>query len=156
MKDTKQVKDFWQEFCQASGVNHETPYQVWYFGNSSEMAEKLLELVIEGKKRATAGLTWENEKKPEEAPILNGYSVITDFDGNPKCVIQTTDIQIVPFNEVDAEFAFAEGEGDQSLDYWRAEHWEFFSTACLEIGREPNQEMPVCCEKFNLLYPQND
>jgi uncharacterized protein YhfF len=156
MKDSKQVEEYWQEFCKVSGIDPKTPYQSWYFGDTLEQADKLLELVLEGKKRATSTLVWEMETEPEETPVLNGYNVVTDFDGNPKCVIQTTELRVLPFNEVDAEYAFAEGEGDQSLDYWRQVHWKFFSNICLKIDREPSMEMPLYCERFKLLYPQND
>jgi hypothetical protein len=39
------------------------------------MAKELVELVLEGKKTATASLFWEYEDKPEEEPIVGGYSV---------------------------------------------------------------------------------
>ena len=42
------------------------------------------------------------------------------FTASRMCVIQTTEIRHLPFDEVDAQFAFDEGEGDQSLEYWRA------------------------------------
>ena len=154
MKVSKQVEEFWKEFCEISNIKPETPFQAWYFGLSSEVAEELCQLVLEGKKTATASLPWEYEDKPEEAPFVGGYNVVTDFDGNPKCVVRTTELRVVPFKEVDAEFAFDEGEGDQSLDYWREVHWDYFSRRCAAIGREPNTEMPVNCERFELLYPQ--
>lgn len=118
------------------------------------MAKELLQLVLEGKKTATASLVWEYEDKPEEAPVEGGYSVVTDFDGKPKCVLRTTEVRVLPYNEVDAEFAFDEGEGDQSLDYWREVHWDYFADRCAEIGREASLEMPVNCERFELLYSQ--
>jgi uncharacterized protein YhfF len=154
MKVSKQVEEFWQKFCDINNVIYETPFQVWYFGLSSESAEELCQLVLDGKKTATASLPWEYEDKPEEAPFVGGYSVVTDFEGNPKCVVRTTQLRVVPFNEVDAEFAFDEGEGDQSLDYWREVHWDYFSRRCAAIGRMPTTEMPVNCERFELLYPQ--
>lgn len=147
------VRAFWQEFCEASQTDPETPFQVWHFGLGSEDARELCGLVLEGKKTATASLPWEYESKPEDAPVLDGYSVVTDFDGNPQCVVQTTELRVVPFNEVDAEFAFDEGEGDQSLDHWRAVHWDYFSRRCAALGREPGTDMPVNCERFKLLYP---
>jgi uncharacterized protein YhfF len=85
--------------------------------------------------------------------MLGGYSVVTDIEGCPKCVVRTTEIQTVPFNKVDAAFAFDEGEGDQSLNYWRGVHWEYFSRQCAEMGIEPSETMPVICERFELLYP---
>ena len=155
MKVSEQVKDFWKQFCATPPqMNSGESFQVWYFGLGSEDAEELANLVLAGKKRATASLVWEYEDKPEDAPVLNGYSVVTDFEGNPKCVLQTTELRVLPFNEVDAQFAFDEGEGDQSLDYWRAVHWDYFSRRCAAIGKEPSLEMPVNCERFELLYPK--
>jgi uncharacterized protein YhfF len=155
MKISNQVAEFWKEFCkQNPDVNSETPFQVWYFGLGREDSEELANLVLKGKKTATASLPWEYENKPEDAPVVGGCSVVTTFDGKPKCIIRTTEIRILPFNEVDAEFAFDEGEGDQSLDYWRGVHWDYFSRRCAAIGKEPNLEMPVNCERFELLYPK--
>ncbi|HSK71084.1 MAG TPA: ASCH domain-containing protein, partial [Pyrinomonadaceae bacterium] len=127
-------------------------FQVWHFGLGREDAEELCQLVLEGKKIATASLPWEYEDKPEDAPIVGGYSVITDFDGNPKCVVRTSELRVLPFKDVDTGFAFDEGEGDQSLDYWRQVHWDYFAGRCAKLGREPSLEMPVNCERFELLY----
>jgi uncharacterized protein YhfF len=154
-KVSQEVADFRREFCQHNHeVNSETPFQVWYFGMGHKDAEELSNLVLEGKKTATASLPSEYEKNPDEAPVLHGYSVVTDFEGKPKCIVQTTEIRVVPFNEVEADFAFDEGEGDQSLDYWREVHWDYFSRRCAEMGIEPTATMPVNCERFRLLYPK--
>lgn len=154
MKISPQVEEFWKEFCAANPqVEPETPFQVWYFGLGEKDAEELSNLVLQGKKTATASLPWEYEDEPEDAPVLGGYSVVTDFAGNPKCVVRTTEIRVLPFSEVDAEFAFNEGEGDQSLDYWREVHWDYFSRRCAALGKEPSLGMPVNCERFELLYP---
>lgn len=153
MKISPQIEKFWKEFCAANPqVKPDTFFQVWHFGIGQDDAEELLNLVLEGKKTATASLPWEYEEKPEDAPVLGCYSVVTDFAGNPKCIVRTTEIRVLPFNEVDAAFAFDEGEGDQSLDYWRAVHWDYFSRRCSDLGKEPDTEMLVNCERFELLY----
>ena len=155
MKISKQVEEFWRNYCEGNPqVEVNTPFQVWYFGNTSEMARELTALVLEGKKKATASLVWECEIKPEDAPITGGYSVVTDYEGVPKCVIRTTEVRVLPFSEVGAEFAFDEGEGDQSLEYWREVHWDYFSERCAEMGKEPGMEMLINCERFELLYPK--
>ena len=149
------VENFWKEFVsQTSDINPETPYQVWYFGNTPEMARELAELVIAGKKRATASLVEFNEKHLELAPAADGYNVVTDFEGAPLCVIQTTEIRHIPFMEVDAQFAFDEGEGDQSLEYWRGVHWAYFTKEAKDFGLEFNERSLVCCERFKLLFPR--
>jgi uncharacterized protein YhfF len=154
MNKSNSVEKFWQAFCEENpDVKPNEPYQVWYFGNTSEMAKELVNLVLKNIKTATASLFWEYENKPEEAPIVGGYSVVTDYEGVPQCIVRTTKLRVTPFNEVDEQFAFDEGEGDQSLDYWRAVHWDYFSRVCIEIHREPSNTMLVNCERFELLYP---
>jgi uncharacterized protein YhfF len=155
MKHSEQIEEFWKQFCEQNPqINPKEPFQVWYFGIGREDADELCNLVLEGKKTATTSLPLEYRKKPQDAPILNGYSVVTDFDGNPKCVVQTTELRVLPYSAVDAEFAFDEGEGDQSLDYWREVHWDYFSKRCLAVGEQPSIDMLVNCERFRLLYPK--
>jgi len=152
---SESVEKFWKEFCEAnSEINPDTPYQVWFFGNSSEMARELAELVLSGKKTATASLAAVNEITPEIAPINDGYSVFTDFEGNPHGVIQTTEIRRIIFDEVDAEFAFDEGEGDQTLEYWRDVHWRYFTKEAAELNLKFNEKSLICCERFELLFPK--
>lgn len=134
-------------------IDPAAPYQVWYFGNSPEMAEELADLVIAGKKFATASLADVNNIKPQEAPVADGYSVVTNFEGNPRCIIRTTEIVYTPFDEVGAQFAADEGEGDQSLEYWRRVHTEYFVREAAAMNIDFNEKSIVCCERFRLLFP---
>jgi uncharacterized protein YhfF len=152
MNNSDLINFFWQEFCRTANVNSETPYQVWFFGNTSEMARELAELVISGKKTATASLVEFNETHPESAPVENGFSVVTDFEGNPLCVIQTNEIRHLPFTEVDAQFAFDEGEGDQTLRYWCEVHQQYFTKEAKEFNLEFNENSLIACERFRLLF----
>ena len=149
---TSKVEEYWARFCRTSGLEIDTPYQSWYFANSREMALELAELVIAGKKTATASLAKTNELIPENAPIDNGYSVVTAFDGEPLCVIQTIQIRHLPFRDVDAPFAADEGEGDLSLEYWRRVHRDYFEKEASELGFEFNEDSIVCCERFKLPF----
>ena len=155
MNESDSVEKFWRDFSQKNPhVNPNEPYQVWYFGLGSKDATELCNLVLLGKKTATASLPWEYENKPDDAPFVGGYSVVTDYEGVPQCVLRTIELRVVPFNEVDEKFAFDEGEGDRSLDYWRAVHWDYFSRRCAEMNKEPSDTMPVNCERFELLHPK--
>ena len=129
------------------------PIKAGILANSFEMAAELAELVLSGNKSATASSAAMNEIEPDKAPIKNGYSVVTDFDGHPICVIQTTEIRLLPFNEVDAQFASDEGEGDQSLEYWRDVHWSYFTKEAKQHGFYFDQKSLVCCERFRVLFP---
>jgi uncharacterized protein YhfF len=157
MNESQSVENFWQGFCAENPhISHDEPYQVWYFGNTSEMARELAELVLQGVKRATGSLVEVNKLKPETAPIDGGYSVFTDYEGNPQGVIQTTEIRHLPFTEVDAQFAFDEGEGNRTLEYWREVHWLYFTKEVAELNLEFNEKSLVACERFKLLYPKTE
>jgi uncharacterized protein YhfF len=147
--------EYWNAFRKTNtSIPETTSYQVWFFGNSQEMSIDLANFVVNGTKRATASLVLVNEKIPENAPIPDGYSVVTDFEGKPLCIIQTTEIRHIPFLEVDFSFAKDEGEGDQNIDDWRKGHREYFTKECRELGFEFEETMLVCCERFDLLYPK--
>jgi uncharacterized protein YhfF len=149
------AKEFWQKCCQENqNINPNEPYQVWFFGDSQEMSVKLADFVIFGTKRATASLVLVNNLIPENAPINKGYSVVTDFAGNPLCIIQTTEVREIPFLEVDYNFAKSEGEGDENIEDWRKGHRDYFTKECKELGFEFNETMLVCCERFELIYPK--
>lgn len=148
------VREYWENFLrQNPELNQNTPYEVWYFGDSPDLAAELSALVLARKKTATASLLWEYEADGEELPGVGNYSLITSFDGIPQCILQTNEVRVLPFNEVDAPFAADEGEGDLSLDYWREAHWRFFSRTCTRLDRQPDEKMPVVCERFKLVYP---
>jgi uncharacterized protein YhfF len=55
---------------------------------------------------------------------------------------------------VTAEYASVEGEGDGSLDYWRAAHREYFTAVCARLGGEFNDGMPVICQVFHVVWPR--
>ena len=149
------VDRFWESFCSVdSSVELETPFQVWHFGNTREMANQLTDLVLAGRKTATASSLNMNKLHPDEDPRPDGYSVVTDFDGAPMCVIQTTEIRHLPFDEVDAGFAADEGEGDLSLDHWRRVHSDYFTAEAARNGFEFDERSIICCERFRLLFPR--
>jgi uncharacterized protein YhfF len=116
------------------------------------MADRLGDLVRKGLKTATASLVWSLEAGSEPYPSVGDYSIILDGRGLPMCIIQTTDLRVIPFDEVDEEHAYLEGEGDRSLRYWREAHWDYFGEECRQMGREPSERMPILCERFALVH----
>lgn len=116
------------------------------------MADSLLALVLEGTKTATAGALWEYEAEEEPVPEPGQFSIVLDGAGNPRCVIETTEVRVVPMSQVDPQFAYDEGEGDRSLQWWKEAHERFFRRTLDAIGREFTPDMPVVAERFVLRY----
>ena len=111
------------------------------FGDSPRLANELLELVIKGVKTATCSTQDEpNTSTPGERWI------VLDGSGNPRCVIESTEVSYRRFGEVDAAFAHEEGEGDRSLTYWRQAHRNYFG----RLGRF-SEDMMLMCERFRLV-----
>lgn len=147
------VAAFWADYCRAASVPESTPYQAWYFGDSPELAHQLVELVLHGPKRGTAGAGWAVDREPELGAVPYGYSVVTERDGTPRCVIRTTTLERKPLNQVDAQFAWDEGEGDRTLPDWLDGHRAYFQRECAAEGVPYSDDMAVQLERFELLYP---
>jgi len=127
-------------------------YDAYHFCDDEENANLCAQLVLQGDKRASAGLLWGYEAEDEPLPSVRDLAVITDWDDVPQCIIEITSVEICPFNEVSEAFACEEGEGDESLEFWRRVHWEFFSQECQEIGKTPDEGMPVVLERFKVVF----
>lgn len=124
----------------------------WAFGGTPQQADSLLELVLSGDKTATASALWDYEAEGAPLPEVGALSIVVDGSGHPRALIATTDVQVVAFNDVPAEHAEAEGEGNGSLESWRRSHREFFTR---HAGHDQGfaEDMPVVLERFKLLYP---
>lgn len=147
------LSEFWSEFAKTDGgADEERFYEAFFFGDSEELANELAALVLQGTKRATAAALWSYEAEGQRPPQPGDLSIVTDWAGQPLCVIETQAVEVVPFREVTAEFAATEGEGDGSLAFWQRAHREFFSRECAAADREFTESMLVVCERFALRY----
>jgi uncharacterized protein YhfF len=112
------------------------------FGDNPQLADELLALVLEGKKHATCWAVAEGLKGAE----IGKRMVVCDGAGWPRAVLQTLELTQRRFDEVDAAFAFDEGEGDRSLAFWRAAHQRYFTRLKLY-----QPDMMLWCERFRLV-----
>ncbi len=127
------------------------PVRVDGYGDSPALSEELLALIVQGRKRAGTSLLWACETDNEPIPRAGDIEIVVDHRNEPAIVTRITSVCVVPFDEVSAEYAAIEGEGDGSLDYWRDAHLAFFARECRRIGREPAENMPVVCSIFDVL-----
>jgi uncharacterized protein YhfF len=116
------------------------------------MADELGALIIEGTKTATCSALWEWESEGEAPPEPGTVTIVLDGRGQPIGIVETTEVTIRKYNEVGADFARDEGEGDLSLAYWREAHKNFFSRFLPKIGLAFSEDMPLVCERFRLIY----
>ena len=122
----------------------------WHFDLTEESANHLLNLVLEGKKRATSSSYPGYLTEGEDIPKVGDMSVITDWDGNPRCVIRDTKVQIIPFKDITFDLAGLEGE-DENLESWRTKHEAFFREEGSEVGYTFSPDMKVVFEEFEVV-----
>jgi uncharacterized protein YhfF len=127
------------------------PPPAWSFGATPEQSDELLALVLDGTKTAAASALWDYEADGEQLPEPGTLSIILDGRDHPRALIQITEVEVVPFDEVDDEHAYLEGEGDRSLDHWRQAHERFF-TEHPSHDRGFARDMPVVLERFRVVY----
>ncbi len=156
MSNHPSVDTMWQAYLASLGEDSRSTdktYSAWHFELTETVADKLAGLVLAGQKRGTASCLWALLHDGDQVPAIGNYSIVTGWDGTARCIIQTTQVAVVPYGEVTADFARQEGEGDGSLSYWRSVHIPFFTAECQRIGREFTLDMPVVCEAFRVVYP---
>jgi uncharacterized protein YhfF len=150
------MDEFWQAYLSTLLPGSPLPerYPAFYFGADADLAGRLGALVRDGVKTGTCGLLWEYEAEGTPLPEPGQRSIVTTFDGEPLCIVETTEVLVQPFGSVDAQFAYDEGEGDRSLAYWRRAHTNFFTPICAALGRELTDDTPLVCERFRAIFPE--
>jgi uncharacterized protein YhfF len=111
------------------------------FGDGPAMVDGLLALVLSGAKTATCWAA--RDGKHTE---VGGRMVACDSTGAPRVVLETVALEQKPFDEVDEDFARAEGEGDLTLAWWREAHQAYFER---NGGFDP--KMQLWCERFHVV-----
>ncbi|GKV55822.1 RNA-binding protein [Sporosarcina sp. NCCP-2222] len=138
------AKEYWDQYW----GSEEKPDKVsaWMFGDTPDA---LAQKVIIGQKTATCSAYVLYETENEPLPEVNEYSIILNSLEEPVAIIKTIEVTLTPFNEVNEEFALAEGEG--TYEEWRLIHERFFKEALSTAGLPYSSEMLLVCERFELV-----
>lgn len=152
MARTPEIIAFWNRYKAAAGLDHDR-YDVVAFGDSAAMADELADLVVNGPKRATAGLLRDFGPGGEPMPVVGGHVVVVDGAGRPRCIWRTTEVTVKPLVEVDAAFAWDEGEGDRTRDDWLDGHRRYFSRQAARDGFAFHDRIETVFERFAVVWP---
>ncbi len=148
----KNVDEFWSEFLVKTNKDCSIKYtDCFHFHSTKEWVDKLLKLVLSGQKQATTSSLYAYETEGNKIPQVGDCSIVTDWEGNPNCVIETTSVIILPFNEITYDICKREGE-DDNLDSWREGHTKFFINEGQELGYSFSECMPVVFEDFKVVF----
>ena len=119
--------------------------ETFKFGDGRALCDLLLDLGRSGANTATCSALREFEAEGEALPEVGRRDIALDWDGNPALVVETTEVTVRRFCDVDASFALDEGEND-SLSGWQRDHRAYFEH---NGGFDPGMEL--VCERFRLV-----
>lgn len=154
--DPVAVAAFWERFRNSSDSDlPEAVPPTWCFGDTVELADELIELVVQGTKRATAGAVADYEADADAIPSVGDRSVVTDGAMRPRVVLEVTDVRVGPLSSVDDAFAYDEGEGDRTRASWLDDHTWYFTRAYARLGLEFHPDIPVVFERFVVRYHED-
>lgn len=110
----------------------------WTFGVNSD---KLVKLVLKGKKTATTSLY-----EIDFLPKVDDISILTDSKDNNLCIVKTKDVIVTEFKNITWDLAKLEGE-NKTLDEWKKVHIDYFS----KIDSNFNENTKVIFEIFMVI-----
>ncbi|MEM9633311.1 MAG: ASCH domain-containing protein [Pseudomonadota bacterium] len=119
--------------------------ETFKFGDSQELSDDLIALIRTGKKTATCGALRDFETGEEAMPVPGRRDIALNWDGSPALVLETVDVFITRYCDIDEDFALAEGE-NEDLAGWQQCHSRYFER---NGGFDP--EMKLVCEHFKLI-----
>ncbi|MGB5952165.1 MAG: ASCH domain-containing protein, partial [Ornithinimicrobium sp.] len=125
-------------------------------GYSAESRDEGARLIRKGLKTATSELLWSYQADRADPPVSGSVSILLDGRGEPVCVVESVEVTVAAFDEVDEQFAREYGEWGGTLESWRERAWEYYCAICFDLGREPCHDMPLVCERFEVLHMFND
>lgn len=151
--DRQAAAAMWAAYRAAHSELSDEPLVAEAFGDSPELADELLHFILDGPKRATAGMVAEFVAEGEPLPRLGGHWIACDGSGAPQAVLRSVELRIGPLSSVDEQFAWDEGEYDRTLESWLDGHRRYFQRACAGLGIEFSDEIELCFERFRVVWP---
>jgi uncharacterized protein YhfF len=155
-QDPDEIASFWSRAQLAIGEEGARSMPpAWCFGDTVELADELIDLVLAGTKRATAGAVADYAAEGEALPAVGDLSIVTDGAMRPRALLETTDVRVGPLSSVDEQFAWDEGEGDRTRASWLDGHTWYFSRAFARLGLEFHPDIDVVFERFTVRYHED-
>jgi len=84
---------------------------------------------------------------------VGGHVVVLDGGDRPCAIWRTRSVDVKPLDQVDAAFAWDEGEGERTREDWLAMHSRYFAARAAAEAFAFDDSMPAVFERFSLVWP---
>ncbi len=146
------IDEYWNDFIKDTGRDEEDKCAGdLTFEAKGFVGDELVSLVLSGKKTAffTTWATYAIDQEP--LPLTGELYVVLDRAENPRCVIETESVNIIPFNEVTWGMAVKEGE-DENLEQWREKKQEYIEDEGAILGFDFTPDIKLVFQTFKVVY----
>lgn len=152
---TTPAEKMWHDFTTKNKIEGKT-YQTRWFGPQDQPDEinRLNTLILSGKKRSTSKPLAYYSAEQEAVPQVGDYFILLNGDMKPIAIIQTVVSELVPFLRISGEHAYNEGEGDLSIEDWRARSLAKFTKLMQKYDTQFTEDKPVVSEVFKVVYSE--
>jgi len=117
------------------------------FGTPGESRARLVDFIVNGNKRATAGLLDDYAKESEPIEVVGECLAMLDNSDKHVATLRVTRVEVSRFINVPGEFALTEAEGDLNAADFRASHSDYWS----RIGEAITDDTQIVQVYFELL-----
>ncbi|MFA5896286.1 MAG: ASCH domain-containing protein [Thermoplasmata archaeon] len=111
---TSGVERYWEQFLASlpTGTTRPSAYAgAAAFGFTEDDAREIAPLVRNGTKTATGSLVWSSEADSKPGPRPGDLWMVIAGPDEPVCVIETTEVRVIPYDEVPGSTRGKEGKG---------------------------------------------
>jgi uncharacterized protein YhfF len=102
-------------------------------------------------KNGTAHMAMDFERNKIPRRLPGDYWVILSPAAEPLVLVRVVGVEEVPFNKVSQAWAEVEGEGDNTLRWWREAHLAYFRNQCQLWNIPWSEEYSIVCESWELI-----
>jgi uncharacterized protein YhfF/ribosomal protein S18 acetylase RimI-like enzyme len=117
------------------------------FGTPGESRARLVDFIVNGNKRATAGLLDDYAKESEPIEVVGECLAMLDNSDKHVATLRVTRVEVSRFIDVPDDFALTEAEGDLNAADFRASHSDYWS----RIGEAITDDTQIVQVYFELL-----
>lgn len=117
------------------------------FGTPGQSRANLVDMIINGNKRATAGLVSDYEAEGEPVEHVGERLGVLDNEDNQVAVIEIKEVEVLRFADVPDRFALAEAEGDLNAQDFRDSHIKYWEG----VGQTVTDDTMVVTLYFDLV-----
>jgi uncharacterized protein YhfF len=135
---------------QQAGLPADTSWEARLIGADEAMVELILGVMASGEKSMTFSLPWLSGSDDPRPPAVGSCLVALGFDGQPRLLLQFTEVLALNFGEVGAQHLAREGIPMRDPVAWKALHTAVWNQVMAPLGKSVSDDMPVWAEYFEL------